>query len=71
MLSPTFRVRSFNINDISLYPISLSWQPTKEDEGNAEANANAYVIDLCHDPSLLSRHVRLVYVVRCIVMPGV
>jgi len=44
MLSPTFRVRSFNINDISLYPISLSWQPTKEDEGNAEANANACVI---------------------------
>jgi hypothetical protein len=26
------------------YPISLSWQPTKEDEGNAEAAANACVI---------------------------
>ena len=34
MLSPTFKVRDFNVNDIQPYPIQLKWQaPLKGDSG--------------------------------------
>merc|ERR1719453_2820849 len=28
MLSPAFKVRDFSVNDVSMYPIGLSWAPT-------------------------------------------
>ncbi|KAG0048404.1 adenyl-nucleotide exchange factor sse1, partial [Gryganskiella cystojenkinii] len=32
MLSPTFKVRDFSIQDITNYPIKMTWQPTPEEE---------------------------------------
>ncbi|KAF9429847.1 adenyl-nucleotide exchange factor sse1 [Podila epigama] len=32
MLSPTFKVRDFTIQDITNYPIKMTWQPTPEEE---------------------------------------
>jgi molecular chaperone DnaK (HSP70) len=32
MLSPTFRVRDFGIQDISLYPIRVSWNAIEGDD---------------------------------------
>ncbi|KAG0045686.1 adenyl-nucleotide exchange factor sse1, partial [Gryganskiella cystojenkinii] len=32
MLSPTFKVREFSIQDITNYPIKMTWQPTPEEE---------------------------------------
>ena len=28
MLSPAFKVRDFSVNDVTLYPIALSWSPS-------------------------------------------
>ena len=47
MLSPAFKVREFEVNDLTLYPIALSWSPsagaaapeTMEVEGEADAAA--------------------------------
>ena len=34
MLSPTFKVRDFSVNDIQPYPIHLKWEaPLKDDSG--------------------------------------
>ena len=44
MLSPQFRVRSFEINDATPFAVSLSWQPTKEDDSSAEKQPNSSVI---------------------------
>ena len=35
MLSPAFKVRDFSVNDVTLYPIALSWSSSKD--GAAEA----------------------------------
>ncbi|KAK3848214.1 MAG: heat shock protein 70 family [Linnemannia gamsii] len=32
MLSPTFKVRDFTVQDITNYPIKMTWQPTPEEE---------------------------------------
>ncbi|KAG0274454.1 adenyl-nucleotide exchange factor sse1 [Linnemannia exigua] len=32
MLSPTFKVREFSVQDITNYPIKMTWQPTPEEE---------------------------------------
>merc|ERR1719311_1221943 len=44
MLSPAFKVRDFSVNEISLYPIALSWSPSAaaaadsmEVDGDADA----------------------------------
>lgn len=40
MLSPTFRVREFSVNDVSPYPIVLNWKSQNvEDEGEMEVFA--------------------------------
>lgn len=43
ILSPNFRVRDFSITDAQLYPISLSWQGSSEEEGG------------CNDMEICSR----------------
>merc|ERR1719160_918845 len=41
MLSPAFKVRDFSVNDVTLYPIALSWSPS----GGSATGADAMEVD--------------------------
>ena len=43
MLSPAFKVREFAVNDVTMYPIALSWSPS------ASADAEAMEVDAAED----------------------
>ena len=42
MLSPTFKVRDFNITDIQPYPIKLRWQTAMEGEEGSVSLSHQY-----------------------------
>ena len=46
MLSPAFKVRDFSVNEISLYPIALSWSPSA---GVAAAGGDSMEVDVDAD----------------------
>ena len=39
MLSPTFRVREFVVNDVTPYPITLSWKSELEEDNGCVCSA--------------------------------